>query len=201
MEVSLGREFIIVQCLSHIRLFVTPWTAACQASLLGKEMATHSSTITWKSPWTEEPGRLLSMGLLRVRHDWVTSLSLFIFMHWRRNSNPLQYSCLENPRDRGAWWAAIYEVAQSQTRLKWLSRSSSRLPCPSLSHRVCSNSCPLSWWCHPTVSSSVIPFSCLQSFPASRSFPKLALHIGWPKVLDLHLQPQSFQWIFRVYFL
>jgi len=46
-----------------------------------------------------------------------------------------------------------------------------RLPCPSLSSRVCSNSCPLSQWCHPTISSSVIPFSCLQSFPASGSFP------------------------------
>ena len=46
-----------------------------------------------------------------------------------------------------------------------------RLPCPSPSLRVCSNSCPLSWWCHPTISSSVIPFSsCLQSFPASGSF-------------------------------
>ena len=45
-----------------------------------------------------------------------------------------------------------------------------RLPCPS--PRVCSNSCPLSWWCHPAISSSVIPFSsCLQSFPASGSFP------------------------------
>ena len=46
-----------------------------------------------------------------------------------------------------------------------------RLPCPSPSPKVCSNSCPLSWWCHPTISSSVIPFSCLQSFPASGSFP------------------------------
>ena len=46
-----------------------------------------------------------------------------------------------------------------------------RLPCPSLSPRACSNSCPLSQWCHPTISSSVISFSCLQSFPASKSFP------------------------------
>ena len=45
------------------------------------------------------------------------------------------------------------------------------LPCPSLSSRICSNSCPLSWWCHPTISSSVTPFSsCLQSFPALGSF-------------------------------
>ena len=48
----------------------------------------------------------------------------------------------------------------------------SRLPCPSPTPRACSNSCPLSWWGHPTISSSVIPFSsCLQSFPASGSFP------------------------------
>ena len=46
-----------------------------------------------------------------------------------------------------------------------------RLPCPSLSPRVCSNSCPLSRWCHPTISSPVVPFSSLQSFLASRSFP------------------------------
>ena len=45
-----------------------------------------------------------------------------------------------------------------------------RLPCPSPSPRACSNSCPLSQWCHPSILSSVIPFSCLQSFPASRSF-------------------------------
>ena len=47
----------------------------------------------------------------------------------------------------------------------------SRLPCPSPSPGVCSNSCSLSQWCHPTISSSVIPFSCPQSFPASGSFP------------------------------
>ena len=46
-----------------------------------------------------------------------------------------------------------------------------RLPCPPPSPGACSNSCPLSQWCHPTVSSSVVPFSCLQSFPASGSFP------------------------------
>ena len=46
-----------------------------------------------------------------------------------------------------------------------------RLPCLSLSYRVCSNSCPLSWWCQPTISSSVAPFSCLQSSPTSGPFP------------------------------
>ena len=45
-----------------------------------------------------------------------------------------------------------------------------RLPCPSPTPKTCSNSCPSSWWCHPTISSSVVPFSCLRSFPASGSF-------------------------------
>ena len=51
-------------------------------------MAPHSSTLAWKIPWTEEPGRLQFMGSLRVGHDWVTSLSLFTFMHWRRKWQP-----------------------------------------------------------------------------------------------------------------
>ena len=56
-----------------------------------------------------------------------------------------------------------------------------RLPCPSPSPETCSNSCPLSRWCHPTISSSVVPFSSrLQSFLASGSFP-MALHTRWPK--------------------
>ena len=136
-------------------------------------MAPHSSTLAWKIVWTEEPGRLQSMESLRVGHDWVTSPSLFPFMHWRRkwqptpvflpgkshgqrslvgcvpwgreeldtterlpfhfslscigegNGNPLQCSFLENPRDGGAWWAAVYGVAQSWTWPKWLSSSSS----------------------------------------------------------------------------
>ena len=53
-----------------------------------KAMATHSSTLAWKIPWMEEPGRLQSMGSLRVGHDLVTSLSLFTFMHWRRKWQP-----------------------------------------------------------------------------------------------------------------
>ena len=51
-------------------------------------MAPHSSTLAWKISWTEEHGRLQSMGSRRVRHDWATSLSLFTFMHWRRKWQP-----------------------------------------------------------------------------------------------------------------
>ena len=53
-----------------------------------KAMAPHSSTLVWKIPWMEEPGRLQSMGSLTVRHNWATSLSLFTFLHWRRKWQP-----------------------------------------------------------------------------------------------------------------
>ena len=79
-------------------------------------MAPHSSTLAWKIPWMEELDRLQSMVLLRVRHDRATSLSLSCI--GEGNGNPLQCSCLENPRDGGAWWAAVYGVTQSRTRLK-----------------------------------------------------------------------------------
>ena len=88
---------------------------------LEKAMAPHSSTLAWKIPWMEEPGRQ-SMGSLRVGHNWGTSLSLSFI--GEGNGNPLQCSCLENPRDGGAWWAAVYGVAQSRTQLKRLSSSS-----------------------------------------------------------------------------
>ena len=61
----------------------------CYSSLaLEKATAFHSSTLAWKIPWTEEPGGLQSLGSLRVGHDWVTSLSLFTFLHWRRKWQP-----------------------------------------------------------------------------------------------------------------
>ena len=68
-----------------------------------------------------------------------------------------------------------------------------RLPCPSPSPRVCSNSCPLSWSCHPTISFSVTPFSsCLQSFPALGSFPmKSVLRIRWPKYWSFSISPSN----------
>ena len=89
--------------------------------LLEKEMATHSSTLAWKILWTEEPGRLQSMGLQRVGHDWAISLSLFTFMHWRRKWQPTPVFLPGESQGRGAWWAAVSGVTQSRTRLKWLS--------------------------------------------------------------------------------
>ena len=98
-------------------------------SLLEKAMAPHSCTLAWKIPWTEETGRLQSMGLLRVGHDWATSLSLFTFMHWRRKWQPTPVFLPGEFQGWGAWWAAVYGVAQSRTRLKRLSSSSSSYRC------------------------------------------------------------------------
>ena len=107
-------------------------------------MARHSSTLAWKIPWMEEPGRLQSMGSRRV---WGLDMTEWLHFHFslscigEGNGNPLQCSCLENPRDGGTWWAAIYGVAQSWTQLKWLSSSLvaiSQMRKPDL---ACSNFC------------------------------------------------------------
>ena len=83
-----------------------------------KAMAPHSSTLAWKIPWTEEPGGLQFIGLLKS--DTTERLHChFSLSHiGEGNGNPLLCSCLENPRDGEGWWAAIYGVAQSRTRLK-----------------------------------------------------------------------------------
>ena len=88
-----------------------------------KAMAPHSSSLAWKIPWMEEPGRLQSMGSLRVGHDWATSLSLFTFTHWRRKWQPTPVFLPGESQRRGSLVAAVYGVAQSRTRL---SSSSSR---------------------------------------------------------------------------
>ena len=65
-------------------------------------MAPHSSTLAWKIPRMEEPGRLQSMGSLRVRHNWATSLSLFTFMHWRRKWQPTPVCLPGESQGRGS---------------------------------------------------------------------------------------------------
>ena len=88
-------------------------------------MAHHSSTLAWKIPWMEEPGRLQSMGSLESDTTEQLHFHFSLLCIGERNGNPLQCSCLENPRNGGAWWAAIYGVTQSRTRFKRLSSSSS----------------------------------------------------------------------------
>ena len=194
---SLNIVVVLAQLLSLIRFFVTPWTAACQVSLsftiswsLLKLMSSESVMpsnhlilccplllltsifpsirvfsnesvicIRWPKYWSfsfsispsNEYSRLISF-----RMDWFEEPlckalhTLFVLIltviPWKRN-----YSLLYR-------WTPVYRYT--------------RLPCPSLSLGVCSNSCPLNQWCHPAISFSVTPFSsCPQSFPSSGSFP------------------------------
>ena len=91
-------------------------------------MAPHSSTLAWKIPWAEEPGRLQSMGSHTVMESDTTKQLHFHFSLSFIGEGMATHSsvlCLENPRDGEAWWAAVYGVAQSRTRLKRLSSSSS----------------------------------------------------------------------------
>ena len=69
-----------------------------------KAMAPHSRILAWKIPWMEGPGRLQSMGSLRVGHDWATSLSLFTFMHWRRKWQPTPVFL---PGESQGWWGLV----------------------------------------------------------------------------------------------
>ena len=93
-------------------------------------MAPHSSTFAWKIPWTKEPGGLQSMGSLESNMTERLHFHFSLSCIGEGNGNPLQCSCLETPRDGGAWWAAVYGVAQSRTRLKPLSSSSSSMGFP-----------------------------------------------------------------------
>ena len=112
--------------------------------VLEKEMATHSSILAWEIPWTEEPGRLQSVGSQESDTTQRLNNSIWCYEGFpggsevkasacnagdlgsipgsgrspgEGNGNPLQYSCLENPKDRGAWWASVHGVAKSRTRL------------------------------------------------------------------------------------
>ena len=116
-----------------------------QKDPLGKGMATHSSILAWRIPWTEEPGRLQSVGSQRVGHDWATNTTLLLLVVVQ------SLSCVQ-----------LFVTPWTAARQASLSTS----PSPG----ACSNSCPLSQWCYPTISSPVVPFSsCLKSFPASGS--------------------------------
>ena len=123
-----------------------------------KAMAPHSITLAWKIPWTEEPGGLQSMGLEELDMAEQLHFHFLLSCIGEGNGNPLQCSCLENPRDRGASWAAVYGDTKSRTRLKRLSSSSSRhtsppsctsLPLPTPSHPLKLSQSPgLSSLCH-----------------------------------------------------
>ena len=92
---------------------------------LEKAMATHSSTLAWKIPWTEEPNWLQSMGSRKIGHDWATSLSRFTFMYWRRKWQPTPVFLPGESRGRGSLVGCRLWGTQSRTRRERRSSSSS----------------------------------------------------------------------------
>ena len=159
------------------------------ASLIQWAWVWESSRRWWR---TGKPGMLQPMGSQRVRHDWVTELNWYYIWNLLRVNPKGSYqkakyffsiSLTLHP-----YWCKWQYFILFMSELLLLSSAvvsdslwphdslwlhglqHTRLPCPSPSPGPCSNSCPFSWWCHPTISSSIVPFSFLQSFPASGSF-------------------------------
>ena len=136
-------------------------------------MATHSSVIAWRIPETGEPGGLPSMGSHRVGHDWNDLAAAAADRKGVIINNVYLRQLTYSKPSFLAFFSSPY---QSYLDLLLFSRSvlfnslwshglqHTRLPCPSPFLGACSNSCPLSWWCHPTISSSVVlvsPTFCL----------------------------------------
>ena len=144
---------------------------------LEEGIATRSIFLPLESPGTEEPGGLQSMGSKRVTHDWTT----------QQQQQSVLFGCIAGLH-LGLFMLLFSHSVMSDS-LWSHGLQDTRLPCPSLSSGACSSSCPLSWWCHSTISSSVVPFSSyLQSFPASGSFLMMSSLYQVAKVLELQLQ-------------
>ena len=114
------------------------------------------------------------------------------------------YTTLTNWKIKSIWSSQSVQFSHSvvSDSLWPHGQQHARPPCPSPTPGIYSNSCPLIRWCHPTISSSVVPFSShLQSFPASGSFQMSQFFASVAKVLEFQLQHQSFQWILRTGFL
>ena len=114
-----GETVLLQACLFHYmkksRIQIYDIMVTKEKVTKEKAMAPHSSTLAWRIPWTEEPGRLQSMGSTELDMTERLHFQFSLACIGEGNGNPLQYSCLETPRDRGAWWAAVYGVTQSDT--------------------------------------------------------------------------------------
>ena len=203
-----GAWWAPVPGVTKSRARLSNFTLTFHFHALEKEMATHSSVLAWRIPGAEEPGGLPSMGSHRVGHDW-SDLTAAAAAEWYEI---FLYSVLISSMDHlGCYWIATMNLCLSimaawrtgieeslyvnilTSRSGQFSRSvvssslehhglqQARPSCPWPTPGVYSNSCPLSSWCHPTISSSVVPFSC-PHFPCIRVFSnESTLCIRWPK--------------------
>ena len=148
-------------------------------------MAPHSSTLAWKIPWTEEPGRLQSMGSLRVGHDWATSLSHFTFMHWRRKWQPTPVFLPGESQGQRSLVAAVYGVTQSRIWLKRLSSSSSsslKKKCFAYFVHKVSWDIPCSWllyWHHRKAALLRVIYCGKRQRSGKRCSHRHPWHLGW----------------------
>ena len=124
-SLSVYLRFPLSEGVRNLFPFSQPWNKKELSGSMEKATAPHSSTLAWKVPWMEEPHRLRSRGSLGVGCDWAASLSLFTFMHWRKKWQPTPVFLPGESQGRGSLVGCRLWVAQSQTRLKWLSSSSS----------------------------------------------------------------------------
>ena len=120
-----GAWWAAVHGVAKSQTLLSDFTFPFHFHALQKAVAPLSSTLAQKIPWTEEPGGLQSMGSLRIGTTEQLHFHFSLSCIGEGNGNPLQCSCLENPRDGGAWWAAFCGVTQSRTQLKRLSSSRS----------------------------------------------------------------------------
>ena len=140
-----------VQLLSRVRLFATPWTTACQASL--------SITNSWSLPKLMSIESVMPSNHLILCRPLLLLPSIFpnIGVFWNESALPIS--------------SVQFSHSVMSNSLQSHEPQHARPPCPTPTRAVHQNPCPLSRWCHPTISPFVVPFSCLQSFPASGSFP------------------------------
>ena len=108
-----GYWYFSQQSWLHLWLMQPGHFALAPHFISEKAMAPQSTTLAWKILWTEEPGRLQSMRLLRVGHDWVTLLSLFTFMHWRRKWQPTPVFLPGESQGRGSLGTLLDKYAVS----------------------------------------------------------------------------------------
>jgi len=190
-----GAWWAAVRGVTKSRTRLSNFTFTFHFHALEKEMATHSSVLAWRIPGAGEPGGLPSMGSHRVGHNWrdlaaaaaAAAAAVCVCTHTHTHTHiytlfPVlfPYKLLQNSEYSslcytvGPWLFYIsvqFSRSVMSDSLRPHESQHARTPCPS-TPGVHSNSYPLSRWCHPAISSSVVPFSsCPQSLPASESFP------------------------------
>ena len=165
--------------------FVTLWTATilCPWNFPGKEY--------WSGLPFPSPGDLPYPGIELVSPPLAGGLD---FLQWSHQGSSFT-------TQKVCFLMLLFSHTAVSNSLWPHGLQHARLPCPLPSPRVCSNSCPLNWWCPPTIS-SCCPLLSLSIFRSIRVFAsESALCIRLPKVLELQQQYESFQWVFRVDFL